>query len=633
MKKCTKRWRRQSIIIWSIISIFFLLILTSHVSAGTIFQKFPRSESSLAMQNYLESDPALMALMEKSIAKAHEVNPDPETNPVDNVEELYDFLNWATTALPWDVLTDLSYPSLYDHIDQSIDYIWFLLDQPLEELEECGYYYPSLEYHEPISSWCREYSDEWGSFLSTEESWNDDYYQRIRDNPSMNMQHGWYADTNVWHTFNEWFSRHLIDPSVRPIADSSVVAPADSTPQGIWDIDDAGNLVQEEDLAIKSAKFTSIAQLIGPESDYADAFAGGTLTHTFLDVNDYHRYHFPVSGTIVEVRKIPALNGVGGITKWDPEQSRYVLYDTTPGWQMIETRDCVIIDTKEYGLVAVLPIGMSQICSCNWEENVKVGAKVEKGDPMGYFLFGGSDIVMVFQSCVDVSLLCPPDGDGYAHCLMGEAYAELTPADIETGITETEETESAGNQTAITLQEYLEDTDEQWFLTGKKEYTIQAMMVSDDYSFRNELEGTDYTVTDDGHTVVMKGTVDEMWPTDIDRVMSSYTRPDGSRLEKEDFIPKDTLISITSIPTGDTHYAMFVPDTVTMTVETSSGYILHANMPGVPHGDGDFLVCGISEDGGPDLSDLWVVNGSVFPITYDTARCHSETEQESCLAA
>ena len=415
-----------------IISLLFVLALAMSALAclaeAAPVPDLPRSKAATSMMAYLEADPELMALMEKTIAKAHEINPDPNTNPVDNVDELYDFIDWAVTCMPWNVLTDVEYPTLYNHIDQSIDYIWFLLDQPLEELEGLGYYYPTLQYHEPIATWCREYSDEWGAFLSTEESWNDIYYQRIKDDPSMNMQHGWYADQNVWHTFNDWFSRHLVDPSVRPIAHSAVVAPADSAPQGIWDIDANGDLVQKEGVAIKSANFTSIRQLIGPDSQYADAFNGGTLTHTFLDVNDYHRYHFPVSGTIVEVRKIPAVNGAGGITEWDPETGRYILIDAIPGWQMIETRDCVIIDTEDYGLVAVLPIGMSQICSCNWEDSVVVGAKVEKGDPMGYFLFGGSDIVMVFQEGVDVDFLCAPneDGNGYKHLLMGEAYANLT---------------------------------------------------------------------------------------------------------------------------------------------------------------------------------------------------------------
>ncbi len=284
----------------------------------------------------------------------------------------------------------------------------------------------TTQYHEPIATWCREYSDNWGSFLSTEASWNDDYYQNVKNDPSMNMLYGWYADTNVWKTFNEWFSRHLVDPSVRPISDASVVAPADSTPQGIWKVDENGDLVQKEGVAIKSANFTSIAQLLGPDSAYKDSFKGGTLTHTFLDVNDYHRYHFPVSGTIKELRKIKGTNAAGGITVWDAKNKRYVLEDAIPGWQMIETRDCVVIDTKEFGLVAILPIGMSQICSCNWEENLKVGLTVKKGDPMGYFLFGGSDIVMVFQSTADVSLLCQPNGQGgYKHVFMGQPYAQV----------------------------------------------------------------------------------------------------------------------------------------------------------------------------------------------------------------
>lgn len=387
--------------------------------------EFAHSEASLAMREYLEADPELMTLMEESIASAAQVNPDLNTNPVRSVDDLYVFLDWATICMPWNVLTDVSYPTLYESIDQSIDYIWFLLDQPLEELEDKGYYYPVLEYHEPIATWLRDYSVEWGAFLSTEDSWNDIYYQRVKRDPSMNMQHGWYADTNVWHSFNEWFSRYLVDPSVRPIADSTVVSPADAKPQGIWDIDENGDFVHHEGVVIKSARFTSVSQLIGPDSQYADAFNGGTLTHTFLDVNDYHRYHFPVRGAIAEMSKIPADNGVGGIVLWDEGIGRYILDCDIPGWQMIETRDCVIIDTEEYGLVAILPIGMSQICSCNWEEGLEVGSKVEKGDPMGYFLFGGSDIVMVFQSCVDVEFLCEAEGDGYAHILMGEPYARL----------------------------------------------------------------------------------------------------------------------------------------------------------------------------------------------------------------
>ena len=429
-----KVWRKmmkrniRSFLLAFAVSAFLILspVMFMSCSTSSNAQAEPVTASQ-AMRNYLEHDPELMALMEKSIAMAQEINPDINTNPVRSVEDLYEFIDMSVKGLPWNLLANVEYPTLYNYIDQCIDYIWFLMDQPLVELQGKGYYYPTLQYHEPIATWFRDYSDEWGAFLSTEESWNSEYYEKIKNDPSMNMQHGWYADTNIWHSFNDWFSRHLVDSSVRPISSASVVSPADSKPQGIWDIDENGNLIQKEGGRIKSANFTSISQLIGPDSEYSESFKGGTLTHTFLDVNDYHRYHFPVSGTIKELRKIKAINGIGGIVYWDPEKKRYILEDSIPGWQMIETRDCVIIDTEKFGLVAVLPIGMSQICSCNWEENLKVGTKVEKGDPMGYFLFGGSDIVIVFQSGVKADLVCPEDesGDGYKHILMGEPYIEL----------------------------------------------------------------------------------------------------------------------------------------------------------------------------------------------------------------
>lgn len=373
-----------------------------------------RAQITLDFIEMLEEDPELKGLVEESIALAAARNPDPETNPVQSLEAYYDFLDWSATCMPWNIL-DTGTSSLYSSIDQSLDYFYFLLDQPLPELAGKGYYYPCLEYHEPVASWVKKYCAEWGAFLSTPESWNDDFYARVVSDGDFHMNEGWYAGTNEWTTFNEWFSRRLVSPDRRPISDADIVAPADSTPQGIWSIDENSQI--DFGVQLKSVSFYSVSDLIGAGSAYRDAFAGGTLTHTFLDVNDYHRYHFPLDGTVLEVRKIPALDAVGGIISWDPEQKKYLLWDENPGWQSLETRDCLIMDTA-YGLVAILPIGMSQVSSCNWEDSVKPGATVAAGDPMGYFLFGGSDIVMVFQKGVTLRLFTTE------HILMGEPYAD-----------------------------------------------------------------------------------------------------------------------------------------------------------------------------------------------------------------
>lgn len=244
----------------------------------------------------MDADPELYTLVEKSIAQAAVINPDPVTNPVRSLEDYYAFLDWSASCMPWNIL-DAGNPSLYGSIDQSLDYFYFLLDQPLPELAGKGYYYPCLEYHEPIASWIKEYCACWGGFLSTEESWNDLYYARVCADDDFHMNSGWYSSENIWVSFNDWFSRSLISPEVRPVSDAAIVAPADSTPQGIWHIDEDSQL--DMGVQLKSVRFYNVADIIGEGSAYQYAFAGGTLTHTFLDVNDYHRYHFPVSGKIL----------------------------------------------------------------------------------------------------------------------------------------------------------------------------------------------------------------------------------------------------------------------------------------------------------------------------------------------
>ena len=411
----------------SVYLLLLLMIIIMTVSCTTVKAEKERADITKDFIAIMDSDPELKALMEKSIEKGVAVNPDRKTNPVQSLDEFYDYLDWCAVCMPWEMI-DVSetYPSIYDQIDQSLIYFYYYLDQPLKELEDRGYYYPTVQYCPAIVEWCIRYASSWGEYLSTPESWNDDYFNAVVESGDFGFSEGWYGDENRWKTFNEFFARHLISPDVRPIAETELVAPADSKPQGIWKIDEKGDIIQPEGVLIKSRQFNRVSDLLGPNSSYGDAFAGGTLTHTFLDVNDYHRYHFPVSGTVVEMNKIPAMDAAGGITVWDEESGRYVLQSQVIGWQAIETRDSIVLDT-DYGLVAIIPVGMSQVSSCNFTEGLSVGDKVDKGDELGYFLFGGSDIVMIFQDGVDVNMVVPEDGKGgYSHVLMGEPYAELT---------------------------------------------------------------------------------------------------------------------------------------------------------------------------------------------------------------
>jgi len=64
-------------------------------------------------------------------------------------------------------------------------------------------------------------------------------------------------------------------------------------------------------------------------------------------------------------------------------------------YQFNQERGLVILESPVAGLVALVPVGLSLISSVNLTP--QVGAELRKGDEFGYFQFGGSDIVLLFQ--------------------------------------------------------------------------------------------------------------------------------------------------------------------------------------------------------------------------------------------
>jgi len=386
------------------------------------------SASTRELITLVNSNAQLKSLLEKAIAKGVEINPDRETNPAQTLSEYYDFIEWAAHAMPWTVINQSEGTDIFTRIDQSLNYFFFINDIPLDELDGQSLYNNSLQYFEPYRSWLKTFAKAWGAYLDTEDSWNQAYYDIVAKEDTFGISKGWYEDASNWKTFNQFFARKLSSPAVRPIAspedNSVVVSPADACTQGVWQIDEEGYIVQNDEagVQVKSKKFSSIAELVGPNSQYRNAFNGGTLTHSFLNVYDYHRYHFPMAGKVKEVNLIEADYAVGGTITWNPNTKKYDLFCDTPGWQSIETRGCVILETPDYGVVALLPIGMMPVTSINWAPEVKVGAEVTKGQELGHFLFGGSDFVILFQSGISFTL----KPQLFSHQLMGEELGRLT---------------------------------------------------------------------------------------------------------------------------------------------------------------------------------------------------------------
>ncbi|XP_058771767.1 phosphatidylserine decarboxylase proenzyme 2-like isoform X1 [Vicia villosa] len=193
-------------------------------------------------------------------------------------------------------------------------------------------------------------------------------------------------------TFNEFFIREL-KPGSRPIAsaehDNVAVCAADCRLMAFESVDDSTRFW------IKGRKF-SVQGLLGKEL-CSSAFVDGTLVIFRLAPQDYHRFHLPVSGIVEQFVNIPGcLFTVNPIAV----NSKYCNVFTE------NKRVVSIIETVDFGKVAFVAIGATMVGSITFTKTH--GDYVKKGDEFGYFSFGGSTVICVFEKdsiAIDEDLL------------------------------------------------------------------------------------------------------------------------------------------------------------------------------------------------------------------------------------
>jgi phosphatidylserine decarboxylase len=305
----------------------------------------------------LQARPDLRAALEGAIRTAN-------LKGIENTEAFLDHLDDLVTAVP-------THPETRP---KSLK-IYYIINQAPED---------GLNRDESFNAWMKKYVKALGEFLDTPAS-----AAAIHSYAALPNFHldDYLAEPSGWLTFNQFFARE-VKPGKRPIAeprnDKVIVSPADSVFLGVWDID------ANSKVTVKGVTWP-IAKLLDG-SPYQDAFKNGIYTHSYLSFDDYHRYHVPVAGEIKEVRKIQGRVYLNVIRNADG--SLQVIDGDT--YQYNQERGLIVIDSPEVGLVAVLPIGMAFVSSVNLTP--EIGARLQKGDEFGYFMFGGSDIVMLFQN-------------------------------------------------------------------------------------------------------------------------------------------------------------------------------------------------------------------------------------------
>ena len=158
------------------------------------------------IQSLLAADPALRHLAEQSLAQAAIANPHLCTNPVRTLDDWFAYLERFLHRMPWQTMDIGEDASFFRRIDQNIGYFYYLIDQPLDALKDCGYWYPSLQYEPRIAAWLVEYNKALGEWLSRPDSWNNSYYNLARTDARFELDTDRYESPDNWHSWNDFFA-------------------------------------------------------------------------------------------------------------------------------------------------------------------------------------------------------------------------------------------------------------------------------------------------------------------------------------------------------------------------------------------------------------------------------------------
>lgn len=315
------------------------------------------------------------------------------TNRYSYINYLNNFIRWIpqqSGEIAWREPGTLHSQEVYDRLC----HYYFLVDQETSS--------GTLAQNIPwFSVFLIDYANYWGYFLDTPESFNDAILASfIKFSPQYRVQDSMIdgKPNAPWNSFNDFFAREL-NPGLRPIDsknDNSVITtPADCTFRKKYAIDQNSNIPE---IVIKQThRFGNINQLL-KGSKYANSFGNGTFVHYFLGPYSYHRFHTPVSGVIKESYPVK------GFTFLEVNIDSNGQFDAPDnaenGYQFLQARGIITIDTTnspqgDMGIVAVIPVGMCQVSSVHMTAEPETNTN--KGDEFGYFKFGGSDIILLFQ--------------------------------------------------------------------------------------------------------------------------------------------------------------------------------------------------------------------------------------------
>ena len=319
------------------------------------------------LEKYINTNATFALLVNETFVEGATNNSKPIT-----YNDMYNFFDFWLTQSP-NVSSNMTY---YDLIRK---YLW---DTPTGN-QLCG---------EQLSqSWFHKYLQERRKFLrSPNSTYVIPSWERVYN---INMSEYIVPPNNSWSSFHEFFIRE-VKPELRPISqpynNSIIVSPGDGIITTYWLNNLTTNISREYFLNIKGETF-NLAEMLNYNQYYINKFEGGSLFYISQRSQDYHRYHSSVNGYVTEIDQI------GGYIYYKPYNMSHNDY-----YNMccanFNRRGILYVENQDIGIVGHNYVGVADVNSVVIHDIS--GMNIEKGDETGYFAYGGSTIVILFEKDV-----------------------------------------------------------------------------------------------------------------------------------------------------------------------------------------------------------------------------------------
>jgi phosphatidylserine decarboxylase len=210
-------------------------------------------------------------------------------------------------------------------------------------------------------------------------------------------------------SWNDFFTRRLC-PGARPVAEpASAKVVANACEASAYSI--KHDVRFQDDFWIKEQPYSLLEMFGGGRRNLARRYVGGSVYQAYLSAYNYHRWHAPVSGVIVDQYLVDGTY----YSDIEAEGEDPKGLNDSQGYTTAVAARCVIViqsDAPALGQVSCIFVGMAEVSSCVAE--TFIGQHIEKGEEIGYFQYGGSTYCLLFEHDVIKDFVPRPPFDDAA---------------------------------------------------------------------------------------------------------------------------------------------------------------------------------------------------------------------------